>query len=419
MSINTIFRTNSMVFFIVLCSVVLFGWIHQLIYSVELHNDEISWFYHTEFFEQAFIKHDVHSSMWSSYESYDHPQLSKYIYGGYVWLKNPSIFTTRATLQDMYGRWKFYFNSDLERIRNQIFAPYLYTMREINSIFFLGSLVLIGAVVFIVTSSSLLPIIGIVWLMQNTLFANTMIRATSDAQVIFFVYASLVSYMVYMQKKGIGALICSGLYAGCAISAKLTGALVLYSLLINEITRWFFGWEKSKRIQKTIGFLIGLSMVIWIGLNPALYTNPIGGSIRYFDFRIEQSKRLQGAFPEVALTNILSRTHTMYCTVLDPSCKGSFYHGTLFPFAWLNIIATILGIIFLVERGKIKKHREMIVSISLYMVIVIFVITNLLVLNSDRYFIPVQINVWMIEWFGMYWIYMHGILKIQALMRKK
>ena len=46
---------------------------------VSYNFDEVSWFFHAVFFDELFLKHNFDKKFWLSFESFDHPQLSKYI----------------------------------------------------------------------------------------------------------------------------------------------------------------------------------------------------------------------------------------------------------------------------------------------------------------------------------------------------
>ncbi len=43
--------------------------------TVPLERDEISWYFHTKFFDEAYLKKDLTSSLWYGYESFDHPPI--------------------------------------------------------------------------------------------------------------------------------------------------------------------------------------------------------------------------------------------------------------------------------------------------------------------------------------------------------
>jgi len=376
--------------------------VRNSISSVELHNDEISWFFHTQFFKQVFITHDVTSSFWYSYESYDHPHLSKYIFGGYMYLRYPSVFEIRNGLEKTYGRWSFYFNPETPRIRSTVFAPYVYMMREVNMFFVGGSCFFIGVIIFLLSRSFVLSSVGMLIFAFNPFFMSVMVRGTSDSHVTFFMLASLVLYIRYGMKKRIVWLVLSSVCVGLAISSKLTGVLVLYAYVVMAMLEWGNVRQRFGETVRTVGILVVVSACTWIILNPTLYIQPIAGTIHYFDFRYIQLGKLQHAFPGISLDTIPARIHTVYCTLIDPACMGTFFRGVLFPNGLLNILAGIAGVLYLVFGMKDRTRSYSIVSFGVYTTSIFVVSTMILFINSDRYYTPMQISVFIVELIGVY-----------------
>lgn len=383
----------------------LFAFTRQSIYSVELHNDEISWFYHIQFYEQLFIKRDIHAPIWTSYESYDHPQLSKYIYGAYLTVRDPGVFSVRDRFEKEFGRWQFYFSPDVSHIRNQYFAPYLYHMREANFLIIIGIYIFLGYLIFVTTKNILFSFVFPLIISSNSLFMSTMIRATSDVHLVFFMLASLVTYILFRRRPIWQMLTISSLFAGMAFSSKLTGVLIVYVLLISELFLFLIGRTKIWIFFCTIVCLTVVSAMVWFSTNPALYRSPVLGTLRYFDFRVVQSARLQKAFPDAALDAVPSRLLASYCTVFDPHCRGSYFSGALFPYVWVNIVMTISGIILLIRGAKTQKDSDVHVILGVFISVVSFITMMVLPLNSDRYYIEMQLSVWLLEWLGIFWLY--------------
>lgn len=392
------------VFMVSILIVIVCSTVGKSISTAELHNDEISWFFHTAFFERIFITHDMSSSYWYSYESYDHPHFSKYVYGAYLFFRYPSIFKIRAELEKAYGRWKFYFNPDTPYVRETIFAPYLHTMRQINIVFVAGSCFLIGGILYFLSRNIILSYVGVLVFAYNPFFLNVMVRGTSDAHMIFFMLASFFLYCLYGIKKKFVWLITSSVCAGISLSAKLTGILIIYAQLIIEAAWWKMGRQHFKTMTRSIGVIVLITSYVWVVLNPTLYTQPITGTIHYFDFRYVMSKDLQLAFPDVSLDSIFMRMYAVYCTVIESHCAENYFRGTLFPNGLINIFAIAAGIFYFIFNMKDRTREHAIFGFGIYATVVIFVSTMMLFINADRYFIPIQIIVFIVELVGMYYV---------------
>lgn len=377
--------------------------------TVDIHNDEVSWFFHTQFFEQAFIKHDLQSSFWQSYESYDHPQISKYIYGAYVYGRLPNIFSIRNGLERGYGRWKFYSNPNIESIRMMEFGPYIRMMRELNVVFIVGVSCLIGLIMYSVTANTYMAWVSVIIFLYNPFFLQMMIRATPDAHMIFFTLASLVSYIVYVQRKSMVWLVIAGLCTGFAVSSKLTGFLSFVTVCMGEMLLWGVLPGRRRLPYVTLGMFVGMSMFVWIVGNPALYTRPIDGTYRYVAFRLKQSELLQTAYPGMALVSIPSRFRAVYCTLVEPFCDESIFKATLFPMTVINIASIMAGIYFLMKRLRDPHFTSTILIFILYAGITIYFTTISLMFNSDRYYLPIQISMWLLQLSGVYGVIVWGV----------
>lgn len=389
---------------IALTCILLVYFTYRAVRTIKLQTDEISWFYHIQFFEQLFIKRDVHAFIWQSYESYDHPQLSKYIFGAYVWHKDAHIFQTRDALEKTWGRWQFYFNPKTEYAIGHIFAPYLYWMREVNALFVLATLILLGLLMYVLTHNVFVSMSLSLVLSLNNFFMENMIRATPDAQHIFFMFASFLLYIWFRRRRKAYMLIASSVCAGLAVSAKLTGILIVYTLVSCEVVLYLYR-ENIWNVIRNVLCIIGISFLIWDVLNPALYKNPIQNSVRYFSFRNEQSVRLQKAFPSVALETEPSKIYASFCTVLATNCGTNFFDGALFTYGWINALFSIGGVFWLLRLRASEFIQEMNRIVLLFVAVMIIVTMVVLPLNSDRYYIEMQISVWLLEWLGIYGAY--------------
>ncbi len=334
--ILTIIITNVVLLF---CSI----HIYQQSLRIPYNSDEISWFFHIQFFQELFIQHRSTSTLWNSYESFDHPQLGKYIYGSYLYSQNKEIFLLRDALEHRWGRWDFYFNPALQNIGQSEFAPHIQLMRRVTVLFSVLAVLLFFGLTVIFLHDFLLALTVPVILSFHPLFLNTMLRTTSDAFMVCFIAAAffIMATEKYKQHTNISLFI--GMLLGCAISSKLTGLLGvciwgLYETFLcirNE-------WPVRVGIKRVGLGLIGIFFV-WFCINPALYSHPIENSMQYLQFRMHQSSLLQGYFSNIALPTWYSKFYATYCTLFHPSCAryfgavSSFFFGeSISIFSWFK-----------------------------------------------------------------------------------
>jgi dolichyl-phosphate-mannose--protein O-mannosyl transferase len=347
------------------------------------------------------LKHDFDQNFWSSYESFDHPQLSKYIFGASLYTFNPKVFETRDLLERSYDRWQFYFDPRISAISSTEFAPYILQMRQINWLFTTATVAVLAFILGKFSSFKLLSLAAPVALVFNPLFTESMLRATSDAQMVFFVMAVVALLISHSYQNKRSWLIATGITIGCAVAAKLTGAIVGYSVLFFEIIL-SQEWGYKKMIQRLV-FIIAVSFIVWYGTNPGLYRSPISGSWRYLQFRTDQSIRLAKFFPEVKLSTMNSRLGATYCELINPSC--SRFRGTVTPFILINITLLFFGIIALYILRKTLKTPVIVVTV--FTITTMILNTVILPLYSDRYFLLPLIVMYLIDGVGAIWIVTH------------
>lgn len=357
---------------------------------IEFNSDEISWFFHTEFFNQL-LKRDIDRKFWTSYESYDHPQLSKYIFGGYLYVQDKDFFAKRDALEKKWGRWDFYFNSALWDIKTSEFAPYILRMREINTVFTVGSLMFLYGIILAVSGNIFVAILLPILLSFNALFHTTMLRATSDAQMVFFVLLSLCGIGKNFTEKKLSGLVLLGISIGCAVSAKLTGLIMVPVFMIYQYVLVSMHKVTVFEVIKKIVVVLSVIGFVWYILNPALYGNYFGGTWEYIDFRNRQSMRLGMYFPDRALVSIQSRIYGTFCAVANPACTK--HPGAMTTNVYINIVLACIGFVAYVK--KIRNNYN-IWPIFIFILAVLTVNTAYLPLDSDRYYLLPVICVYIV-----------------------
>ena len=356
---------------------------YNAIETVPFHNDEVSWFFHTQFFEQLFLKKSVSGPFWYSYESYDHPQLSKYIFGGYSYLRNRSVFSVRDSLEASYGRWFFYFNPKFSGIAGSLFEKHILIMREMNAMAMIGALFFAYRICSIVSQRRTVSILLPIFLGTNDYFLRMMIRATSDAHMILFsLFACYLIVSRIYKKNWLGSVVL-GVTIGCAMSSKLTGILILFVYIVYEGSIFIIEHTIWKKMIKRMSLVLVVFFGTWIINNPTLFVNPFYNTYMYFEFRIRQSIILQEYFTGVALPTIQSKIASTICTLWNNTCAQE--NGNMTGNVWLSSVWSVLSLGILFWETKKGNKRTLLVLVVFY--IVMMVNTAYLPLNSDRYFL--------------------------------
>lgn len=366
--------------------------------SVPFNSDEISWFFHTKFFEELFIKHRISTPLWSSHENFDHPQLSKYLFGAYLYIRDKNVFYQRDRLEQRYGRWSFYLDPTLSDIEKGAFALHIRHMRELNVIFTVGVFILIYGITLHIVRYKLLAVSIPLALLNNPLFINSMLRATSDAQMVFF---SLLAAKIFISRDYVSTWfgpIIAGVGMGWAIATKLTGGIILFTAIPYEI---FVSRKMPLRLRlfRLISMLLSV-FLIWYITNPAVYRSPIRSTRDYVVFRLDESKQLQLYLPQVALTTLSSRMYATYCEFIDPAC--SRFHGLLTASGIINLGLLLVGGYDIFWMWK--RSQSLTFLLGIFILGTIFGTTLVLPLYSDRYFILPLIDIYIIYAMGIRWI---------------
>lgn len=395
---------------------------------VNYNIDEVSWFFHTAFFDELFLKTNFDKNLWLSFESFDHPQLSKYIFGAYLFSKDKEYGYERDKLQAQYGRWDFYGIigvSDSKAILNSPFSDHLNKMREVNLVTAFLSLVVLFLLCKILTQNTIISLLFCYSLAGNSLFIYSMKIATPDSHYIFFLLLALFSYMQYISTKRKLYLYLFGLFSGFSVAAKLTGAVMLIVYILYLTYRLFIKNKHKLAILLKEFLIVGsIVAIVWTITNPAIFYSPISSSIFYFSSRIEKLNSFSHLFPDVGLTSIQDRIYSAYCISLSRNCHGysKDFDGQLFTSPFLNIPLALFGILYVIQLMKDRRKSEAI-FLTILLIIVIIGTAVLVPLKWNRYYLPLTIFLMFLEFMGISYVVNFVIkrygLKIKQLLSLK
>ena len=370
--------------------------------KIPVHIDEIAWFIDTDAFEQLFIKKDISSSFWQSVQRYDQPPLVKYIYGGYLWAKDSDVFEIRERLEKEWGRWGIYSNPNTTEIGFKIFGPYIYQMRQINHVAIIGALMAFYMLLILVSNTSVMvAIIGTMMLFRNELFLQEMTHATHDGFMLSFMLFAVLFYSLYIQNKKKHWIVLAIVCAAFSVASKLTGVMATIAILMHQVIGIFKEWQHNKLALVHFFAVTLIIFMLWVLVNPSLYKDSINRSIQYYSFRMDQSNRLQAAYPSASLVKFSAKVRASWCTLVAPDCLGYFEKGTLTTWYWINILLIVLGLFHLVQilLYNTKKENVIILGIFLFLITVWNVV--LLPMHYGRYYLPTQIGIFFISTCGI------------------
>lgn len=365
------------------------------------NGDEISWFFHSTFYEEFFLKRNFDRSVWETYEGYDHPQLSKYIFGGYLYFVQPGIFLERDRLEETYGRWQFYFDSRLDDISMSPFVSYIRKMREVNVVVAWLTLFMLVVLLRQIGVPWIVGCLSALFLVRNQLFVSTMLRATSDGHTMLFLLISLVFFNLFITSKSLLWVVLFAVSAGLSVSSKLTGVLVFLPFLLYQVSGSLFGKKSMNRNLLLIIAVCTIAFMVWLAINPTLYSSPLANTWEYVAFRLRQSVILQHYFPENALFTLISRVYAVFCAVFG-ICSQDFFQGHLSIWSPIVFLLALLGFIVLIVQSVERQDQRWFILLA----IISIILGNgfYLPLQSDRYFLPILVMVFLCFSFGFWWI---------------
>lgn len=391
---------------IVVCAIIIGFFSVSRARNVPYERDEISWYFHTEFFDEAFVQKKIFSPLWNGYESFDHPPLSKYIYGAYLYFRNNEYWRERESLEKKYGRWNMYYSikSD-EDISTTEFAPILFELRKVNVVFTLLILVEIFMLFYTFSRSLWFSLLMTAVLSFNTVFIQSTAIITSDSHFLFFTLLALLLYFRSMKSKQWGWIIGASVATALSVGSKLTGVFLFSSVILHEVIRLIYADVPIAKIFKRIGIYVFVSLYVWLIINPVLYTSPIKNTWRYFSFRTFQSANIARYIPDAALRNVSDRAKAIVCTVVIRSCTPHSAPGSISSSNALNVILVVLGLFYCLQAIRKRKSEIIFLIVLGYVICTIYLIN--LFNYSARYFALLQIIVFAIQILGARFFLLH------------
>ncbi len=369
--------------------------------TIPYDQDEIHTFYETESFEH--IKHfDFTSEYWKRPIHFDHPPVSRYLYGGYLTMLLGDFSHVREDLIDRYGQWVFGKFAAQSDYYVSPFPLYINHMRYISVLLTWLTILMVAFICLYLTNSFFSLAIALL-LVQNNLFTHMMLKSLPDSPYIFFSSLALISFIYFMWKKSRKGLLLSGIAGGLSLASKLTGVIYFivvsaYCLIDIDISQF----KLREQIYTIIGILF-VGLTVWILINPSLYNDPYATTLKYFSVRetILHLQVLDTQNKHVVLHTLNDRLLAMWHVFFSGKDPNS---GSITKYPFINFSSFFLGLYFLLKKSLIKQSIiERLVL--LYLVITFAYIFPFLELNWPRYYLPFVIPILLTSMYGFWGLY--------------
>lgn len=403
--------------------------------------DEIGWVGRSYFFD-FFIHKKFDNRIWQSMRSYDQPKLTEYAYGAWLY---PLYLKEKNDFLKPFDYTKFLIKNGFYEIDDRYMNNYVNFKKEFNIIKFdermygspeewvkeygndalkpialiyytrvLNTFFLAGAVLFIYYllleyKGLIFAIIVSILYGYNSLIISTGLKAHSEALFIFTFNAALLFMILYFTKnRKTRYLLLFSLFSGFCMSTKINGLMLV--IIFNVINIILILCNKKK---KDMDFLVGLfpiiiTIIIFISLNPFVYTDTYNNLQFMFNYRMRIAKIQTIIFPEVSIPSGLSRVQKIFEKFYFS--KNIFLFNGFFPIKQLQTVNNYGGYLFalfvlgLIDLFKNFKKTLFAKTILFSFFLVFGFMTYYLLLDWERYYIPLVLFFVLFQSFGIFFI---------------
>lgn len=378
--------------------------------------DEVAYYYWTKYFDAAFLGVPHEEGFWETPDAYDHPNLSRFVFGAYLYALNRDYADRRNALYAAYG-----IHDICHPLPRDEFMPSIYLMRHVTAAITMVTFVLLTVVVYQITANIYMASLSAVLMSSNDLFIRTMLRATSDGLSAMFALGALVCLLCYQVRAQVWWYVLFAMNVGLSMAAKLIGGIWYVFMMIYlpfEMKVSNGGWI---RLVERMCMLFCVSGFFWIVHSPNLRASPGFGTYRYFQTRLQMVQHQAAKTSPDRLPTIPKRLRVSYCLFFQPSCLHPdeavyLYPASVSSFALVNLVIAFIGICGSIVRIRKTHDRQRLVVLGYGMVtILLTVLIN--PLAWDRLYLPAVIALHVISMIGIWEILAYGsnrMLRIYA-----
>jgi hypothetical protein len=333
--------------------------------------DEAAWLFSTPF-AQLFFTGQFHHDGWSNIDAIDHPPVGKYLIGACARMAGP----LPADLSDK----DFWHRFDIDMLRRPQFLQELERRLDPNQLLAarIGGTVATGGAVGILTwlGEILVPGVGVaagLLLAFHPLAHNWGAAALADPWFLLFALLAVALSVTHLRclKSAIrsyhlGPAIGLGVVLGLLAGIKITG-LALWGLPVIVLAgrRWLKVPWRSALIDCAV--TISVSVVLFFGLNPALWDSPFATLLAMLSHRMERVDTQQLLFSFDAIEYLPTR---LWLGLADP--LGTYGYQRFNPFgpevswltmggaaiAWALVASGLMGFM-----RKVESEKESVIAV--------------------------------------------------------
>lgn len=371
----------------------------------EFHGDENHWLINSNrYFKLFFIDKALNSKQWKEFSAYDQPPVGKYIIGLILFIAGDKDEIKQLEHTSL---WDFSKSLDWNITNGNIPPERLLSIVRLTMALFGAFTCLliyyVGRQVFSLKTG----IIASLLLAYNPLMVTYSRRAMVDAPLLFFLTANVILiiffYRAFLQQKSFNAFVFAaliGINAALAVGVKLYGGLaivifVIFCLLliiITSISRQSFA-NRLKMIKTIVCSLIisiFITGVVFIGMNPYLYSNPLKRMTKMIKHRTLVVQRQQKDNPKAALTSLVKKSNSIVKRTLFPGNYVILGSILKIPIDFCLFILGLIMLLYLENKHLIQNRMPSLKTIVILWFIAIFVGTLAWIpLDWDRYYLPV------------------------------
>ncbi len=237
----------------------------------------------------AYKSGDFNSSIWSSWEAYDQPQLTNYIFaqipGNRSLLSNANSPCTTDQNADHYNAWGCLDGVPINSWPSSTLSlqPFVSHARTLAT--FISSLAIMTTYYLgLLVSGPLTGVLAVLYLGAYTFFRGLSTMVMEDQTLLLFLNLQFITALIILRNKNSHILhyLALGLVTGLAFATKLSA--VIPTLIIYTYLTAHGLIKKQHNFPKIISSTI-FSALIFISLHPFLWTNPFDGMLKMWQWR--------------------------------------------------------------------------------------------------------------------------------------
>ena len=268
---------------------VFFVWsLPRITTDYNFNTDELIYLGRSNYWD-AYKSGDFNSSIWSSWEVYDQPQLTNYIFaqipGDRSLLSNSNSPCTTNQNADHYNAWGCLDGKPINAWPSSTRALQSFVTKARTLATAISSLAIMTTYYLgLLVSGPLTGVLAVLYLGAYSFFRGLSTMVMEDQTLLLFLNLQFITTLTILRSKNshlLGYLVL-GLVTGLSFATKLSAiipTLIIYSYLTVN------GLVKNRHNFAKVIISAIFSALIFLGLHPFLWSNPMGGMFKMIEWR--------------------------------------------------------------------------------------------------------------------------------------